>query len=294
MTVATTLVGDFFTGADRDRFVGLQSAAMAAGGIVFLLGGGLLAELSWRGPFLIYGLAFLVAPLAMVALSTPTARNGGDAPAVKEETNPQTGVIAFLYAAAFLNQVAFYMLPTQLPFLAVESFDARAATMTGALIATQTLFAAIAALNFRPLHATFSRLTLFAIGFGGTGLAYLLLSVADGPALFAVMVLAGLSGGTMMPNLQSWIVGTTRSATRGRVVGGLSSLTFFGQFMSPILLAPIVAGVGLRGSFLAVGVFLMLLAIALALVALRPSARDTEAPGEEDQTETDRKSEGRS
>ena len=173
MTVATTLVGDLFVGEERDRFVGLQSAAMAAGGIVFMLGGGVLAELSWRGPFLIYGLAFLLVPLALVALprsgpSTLTASLQTDA--VRAGTT-QTRVIVFLYGLGFLNQVSFYMLPTQLPFLVASSFDDGAATLTGALIATQTLFAAFAALNFGRLHKRMSRHALFAVGFGGTALA---------------------------------------------------------------------------------------------------------------------------
>ncbi len=271
MTVATTLVGDLFVGEERDRFVGLQSAAMAAGGIVFMLGGGVLAELSWRGPFLIYGLAFLLVPLALVALprsgpSTPTTSLQID---TARAGTTQTRVIVFLYGLGFLNQVSFYMLPTQLPFLVASSFDDGAATLTGALIATQTLFAAFAALNFGHLHKRMSRHALFAVGFGGTALAYTLLSQFNGPPLFAIMALAGLAGGLMTPNLQSWIVGAVSSDARGRVVGGLSSVTFLGQFMSPIILAPVVSSFGLQGAFLAAAAFLSIIAAGLAALAIR-------------------------
>ncbi len=271
MTVATTLVGDLFVGEERDRFVGLQSAAMAAGGIVFMLGGGVLAELSWRGPFLIYGLAFLLVPLALVALprsgpSTPTTSLQID---TARAGTTQTRVIVFLYGLGFLNQVSFYMLPTQLPFLVASSFDDGAATLTGALIATQTLFAAFAALNFGHLHKRMSRHALFAVGFGGTALAYTLLSQFNGPPLFAIMALAGLAGGLMTPNLQSWIVGAVSSDARGRVVGGLSSVTFLGQFMSPIILAPVVSSFGLQGAFLAAAALLSIIAAGLAALAIR-------------------------
>ncbi len=286
MTVATTLVGDFFRGEERDRFVGLQSAAMAGGGIVFMLGGGVLAEISWRGPFLVYGLAFLVAPLAFIALPrSPSSALSSEYEAVPtpmEATRPH--VIVFLYIVAFLNQIAFYMLPTQLPFVVASSFESGAATLTGALIATQTLFAALTALNFSRLRKRMSRLALFAVGFGGTGLAYILLSQIEGPLLFFVMAFAGMAGGVMMPNIQSWIVGAVTDEARGRVVGGLSSITFFGQFMSPIVLAPVVLIVGLRGSFVVSAIVLIVLAgVLLAVVGAQDRKRSKQPkapPGE--------------
>ena len=268
MTVATTLVGDLFEGEDRDRFVGLQSAAMAAGGIVFMLGGGVLAEFSWRGPFLVYAFAFLVVPLALWALPSRIGSLSQSQSRPVDETAIRPRLIAFLYGVAFVNQVAFYMLPTQLPFLVAGETEDGAAILTGALIATQTLFAALTALNFAWLHARLPRLMLFAVGFGGTALAYGALPLVDGWMLFAVMALAGLAGGTMTPNLQSWIVETAPTRARGRVVGGLSSVTFFGQFMSPILLAPAVAMVGLEASFLAAATALAGISITLAVFAL--------------------------
>ena len=83
------------------------------------------------------------------------------------------------------------------------------------------------------------------------------------------MALAGLAGGLMTPNLQSWIVGAVSSDARGRVVGGLSSVTFLGQFMSPIILAPVVSSFGLQGAFLAAAALLSIIAAGLAALAIR-------------------------
>lgn len=44
MTTATTLIADYYTGSVRARFLGLQSASMALGGVVFLSVGGFLAD----------------------------------------------------------------------------------------------------------------------------------------------------------------------------------------------------------------------------------------------------------
>ncbi len=60
MTVTSTLIADYFEGEERTEFLGLQAAAMAVGGIVFISLGGVLADISWRGPFFIYALSFLI------------------------------------------------------------------------------------------------------------------------------------------------------------------------------------------------------------------------------------------
>ena len=41
---------------------------MSGGGVVFLLAGGALAEISWRGPFAIYGVALPLAVLVALVL----------------------------------------------------------------------------------------------------------------------------------------------------------------------------------------------------------------------------------
>ena len=59
MTSATALISDFYHGHKRLRMIAVQGMAIEVGGIVFLSLGGFLAELSWRGPFFIYAIAFV-------------------------------------------------------------------------------------------------------------------------------------------------------------------------------------------------------------------------------------------
>lgn len=47
MTVATTLIGDYFTGAKREHFMGLQGAFVALGGLLFITAAGVLTEINW-------------------------------------------------------------------------------------------------------------------------------------------------------------------------------------------------------------------------------------------------------
>jgi hypothetical protein len=52
VVTATALIADYYVGAARGQFLGLQAAFMALGGVVFLTFGGFLADVNWRLPFL--------------------------------------------------------------------------------------------------------------------------------------------------------------------------------------------------------------------------------------------------
>ncbi len=71
LTTTITLIADYFTGEERNAFMGLQGACVALGGVIFITSGGLLAEVSWRAPFLIYLAAFFIFPAAYYSLSEP-------------------------------------------------------------------------------------------------------------------------------------------------------------------------------------------------------------------------------
>ena len=68
MTIAITMVGDYFEGEARQKFVGYQSAFIGMAGVVFMSLGGYLATIHWRLPFLIYLFSLLLIPLSIIFL----------------------------------------------------------------------------------------------------------------------------------------------------------------------------------------------------------------------------------
>jgi MFS family permease len=71
MTIVITLIADYFIGQERQKFVGIQIAFMSLGGILFIGLGGVLTDIGWRYPFLIYLFALLVLPLSIMFLEEP-------------------------------------------------------------------------------------------------------------------------------------------------------------------------------------------------------------------------------
>jgi len=64
MTVATALVGDYFKGATREKWIGIQIGAVSVSAIFLIAIGGALGEtIGSRGPFLLYLLAIPIAVL---------------------------------------------------------------------------------------------------------------------------------------------------------------------------------------------------------------------------------------
>ena len=113
MTIVITLIADYFDGAERQKFVGVQVAFMSLGGIVFIGLGGLLADMGWRYPFLIYLLSLLILPFSIVFLREPAA-------GVKKAFDPRPvkspGIIWILFINTMLMWIIFFLIPVQLPF----------------------------------------------------------------------------------------------------------------------------------------------------------------------------------
>ncbi len=271
MTAATTLVGDYMSGSARARFLGLQSAFMAFGGVVVLSGGGLLAELHWRGPFFVYLSALLLIPFMATALYEPDRRPQDPPPAgsLSPEPDQSSGwrLIALIYAVAFGTFVAFYMLPVQLPFY-LKAMGIPEPSLAGLAIACGALVAAFVSMSYARIRARLSHRGIVALGFALMAVGYGIVAIADsyGVVLMA-MIVNGLGMGSVMPNLSVWLMARAPAALRGRAVGGLSASIFLGQFLSPLVVEPIAAPFGLAAAYGAAGALLVLCAAGFALHA---------------------------
>lgn len=61
VTSSTTLIGDYFHGREREKWLANQTAVASIASIFLALLGGALGNLSWRGPFAAYGVSILFA-----------------------------------------------------------------------------------------------------------------------------------------------------------------------------------------------------------------------------------------
>ena len=59
MNASIAFIAGFFQGEQQLKILAIQSMAMELGGVIFLTVSGILADISWRCPFNIYGLGFI-------------------------------------------------------------------------------------------------------------------------------------------------------------------------------------------------------------------------------------------
>ncbi|WNZ24943.1 MFS transporter [Leptolyngbya sp. NK1-12] len=269
MTTATTLIADYYLGAARAQFLGLQAAFMGFGGVIFLTLGGYLADLNWRLPFLIYLVAWLILPLIVFVLPEPRINRTGAQPTAAASTEITPWLLLILtYSIALLTQIVFYMIPVQIPFY-LQQISNASATQSGLAIALATLATSTSALSYQRLKARFTFLNIYAIAFLLMGVGYLVISVGRSYEVVLLgLAIAGLGVGLLMPNMNVCLTSATPAALRGRILGGLTTSFFFGQFLSPFVSQPLSQSVGLAATYgLAAGLMLAMLVITMGIMA---------------------------
>jgi MFS family permease len=280
MVSATTLIADYYEGPARAAFMGLQAGSMGLGGVLFLTLGGALAQQNWHFPFRIYLFAWSIVPLIIRFIAEPD--RSPKASTVSTTTNQTTpiAVLAIIYGLTTLSQIAFYLIPVQLPFF-LDGLVKAAPTQSGMAIALCTLFSAAASLTYGKLKQRMEFTAFLPIIFGLMGIGYLLIGQSSSWAQALVgLAVSGMGLGILMPNMTVWLSSAVADSSRGKALGWLSTSMFLGQFLSPIVTQPLTKSFGLGGTYALTGELLTVVALGFALFKsqVRNLTRNPTAP----------------
>jgi MFS family permease len=273
MTIATTLVGDYYQANSRAQFLGLQSAFMGLGGVLFLSLGGFIASFNWRFPFLIYQMALVLLPCAFLFLPEPNRNSPANQNIDRVESSvfPLTPV-AITYGIALVSQIVFYLIPVQLPFYLQQIFSANS-TQSGLAIALSTLFSAVSSLNYRRLKGKIDFTAIYGISFINIALGYALIAWAANYLIVGLgLILTGLGLGLLMPNMNFYLTSIAPDNLRGRILSGITTAFFLGQFLSPLISQPLSKSIGLGSTYGWAALLMVVLTGAVMLLLRRPSA----------------------
>ncbi|MBD2445824.1 MFS transporter [Nostoc sp. FACHB-152] len=269
MVSATTLIADYYVGAARATFMGLQAAFMGLGGVIFLSVGGSVAEVNWRYPFLIYLFAWVLLPLILISIYEPRRHNWETQPQENQENvnfATPTNLLILIFGITTLSQIIFYLIPVQLPFY-LRTLTKATPVQSGLAIALITLFSAFASMGYGAVKRRLDFVTILPIIFAFLGIGYTIIGTANSYAIILLgLAIAGLGLGLLMPNMNVWLSASVPDAIRGRALGGLSTSMFLGQFLSPILSQPISQNFGLGTTYTLSGGLLVVLAIAFTVM----------------------------
>ncbi|MFI8192372.1 MFS transporter [Streptomyces sp. NPDC085946] len=286
MTCCTTLIGDYYSGRRRVKYLALQTMCASASATVFFVLGGAAGAAGWQAPFWVYAVSLVIAPVMAAALPRPVpAAPSGDTagargPAARRPFpwRPLAGICAL----TFFGAVVFYTVPVEMAYLlddlGVEDsrvIGAATAIASAATVAGAVVFARLKRSPDTVLPAAFA---LCAAGFG-------VVFLADGaPLLVAGAVVNCLGTGLLLPALVTSAMGRLEYADRGRGTGLWTAAFFGGEFVCPLVLLAVEPAAGtLAGAVGVLGAASAVVAAGLLLAGRRAAGTDTayapDAPG---------------
>jgi MFS family permease len=277
MTACTTLIGDYYSGRARDRYLALQTMCASASATVFFVLGGALGAAGWRAPFWLYAVGLLLAPAMARVLPAPRT------PAAKEQSGTEPAPRPFpvrrmagICVLTVFGAVVFYTVPVEMSFLlddlGVDSTGAIGAATAVASAATVLGSVVFTRLADRPRRRLPLIFLLCAAGL-------LLMGLADNVPLLVLGAVVNCVGtGLLLPSLLTLAMSRLDFADRGRGTGLWTSAFFLGEFACPLVL---LGGEGALGS-LASAVGLLGLVTVLIAGVLVPLTRRSPAalPGD--------------
>lgn len=247
MTIVVTLIADYFDGMQRQKFIGIQVAFMSLGGILFIGLGGVLADISWRFPFLIYAFSLVIMPMAVLYLDEPE-RITSDMTQQAKSTSPN--IIWLLFINVLVMWVLFFLIPVQIPFY-LQELGVDKKSLVGAAIAVSTALSAVSSFSYSKIKDRFSFYTIFFMGYSLMGIGFIILALAQGYSMVVIsMMFCGFGMGMMIPNTNMWVMKIAPPEIRGKEIGRLTTFWFMGQFLSPILMLPLVSRTTLSSLFM--------------------------------------------
>ena len=254
MSSVTTLAFDYFQDQALTRFMTLQGAFITFGGMIYLLIAGILADIDWRLPFLIYFIGAIVLVLAFITVDEPKR----DAKQKRDVAEPQEAfpirAVLPVYLTGFIALVLLFIFPVQLPFY-LEEFSNATSGQTGLALSLQTFTSGIAALLYARIKGRFSFQSIYVLVFVALVFNHLIVAATtDYNLILIAMLVGGLGIGFFPANNNVWLASRISPSVRGRAVGGLTSVLFLGQFVVPFITQPLIDSLGMTGMFVVAGV----------------------------------------
>lgn len=258
MTAVSALVGDYYQGAKRERALGLQGFFMAGGGAIFLVLGGVLSDIDWRYPFLVYISGFVILILALIMLFEPK-RNAPKSDVKMVNFNFFKFVPIYIFS--FYAMSMFYVMPTQIPHFITHNLN-KSGNLIGISLAVSSLCTAILSLFYARLRAKLSVFLLYFVSLSAIGGGFLLIGMFQSyEILIFALVLVGSGLGIILVNNSSWLLSVAGEYERAKAAGFLSASVFMGQFCSPFITQPLVRLGGIPFMLNVNGVILLVSAV---------------------------------
>lgn len=240
LTAQNTLMGDYFTGDERQKWLGRQAVVGSVAAAAIILAGGQLGDLAWNGPFALYVLAAPLLAWAWLVIWEPRRATPASAASGRAAPAPTTAAAHFPWRATLIMAVAtigtslaYYVQALQLGRIFAE-LGVSTPGRIGMIIMIASGGVVIGGYVYRRLaHLPVSR--VFAVIFLAIGIGYIGLGIApDHRVGLPFAIVAQFGNGLAIPALIAWALTKYSIEHRGRGMGIWGGCFFVGQFLSPL------------------------------------------------------------
>jgi predicted MFS family arabinose efflux permease len=253
------LLGNMYEGEKRSQALGYATSTLTIAGIIFPLLGGSVGATQWQFAFYLYGLGLPLAVLAALTLreKPPTIQKK----AIAKDSNSKLKTVLGhphtlrLLLILGLASVSMYAVVIYAPMYLKETIAAGTA-LNGIVLASRAVgAAAVSAFGAKRLARTFGAQRAIAIGFGLMAVTLTTIPLLHQLSwILLTAVFFGVGFGIVLPTLYSTLANLAPSALKSSVLAAGTGAGFLGQFLSPILLAPVLRYGGLEGVFYAAAI----------------------------------------
>ncbi|WP_017975403.1 MFS transporter [Actinopolyspora halophila] len=256
-TGTTVALLTLFQGAERDRVMGWRATATSLGGVLWPLLGGAVGGLSWHAPFAIY---LVGVPLGLAVLASLPFTSSTEAGGERDDGGPRRGMgwllrrrptLLGLYGLQLVTAVLMYALIVFLP-QRLAQVGIEAPFLVSLYNVSMSAIMSLVGLLYATMRARLGYDALFRLTLASWVAAFLLLATTSHPLLIAVApALLGLGQGIALPAITSLVGDTAPQELRGQATSMLGTVTFTGQFVSPLLLGPLARTTSIPTAYLA-------------------------------------------
>ncbi len=252
------LLGNMYEGEERSQALGYATSTLTLTGIAFPLLGGLVGSIHWQFAFCLYGLSL---PLALLAPLMLREKQQIKAPGkAKDLSNKLSTVLGhprtlLLLLTLCLASVSMYAVVIYAPLYLKATIEA-GAVLNGVVLASRAVgAAAISAFGAKWLEKTLGAAQSTAMGFGLMALTLMTIPLLHQLSwIVLTAVFFGVGFGIVLPTLYGTLANLAPSDLRSSVLAAGTGAGFLGQFLSPILLAPVLSYGGLEAVFYAAAI----------------------------------------
>jgi len=276
LVLTTTMIGDYFKGAVRDKWLAVQTAFASVSALIFFNVGGALGEFGWRTPFWIYGSALGMMALVIIFTWEPKP-DADDTPvhaAGSWEGFPWARIMPIVGITVYAS-IFFYAVQIQasngLAALGLES-----PAQIGFLTSLASLGVPLGTFIYSRFRTTrVARLLL--VEFVLLAIGFLMMSKTGSvPGFLIGCFINQVGAGMLLPTLLVWSMSFLAFEVRGRGTGMWQAAFALGQFLSVLIVTFIALKVGgvLNAFAWLAGGALIAAIVALLMMQRKPAVHD--------------------